>query len=98
MGIVMLGVQVLLLLVLVWVRVWVRVRVVGTAMLGDLLLLLTVMLGDLLRLLLVLVRVVERTMKAAAGTQALDEIVLVRIRKKTGTTGTRMHHRVRVLL
>jgi hypothetical protein len=86
----MLGVPVLLLLV--------RVRVVGTAMLEDLLLLLTVMLGDLLLLLLVLVRAIERTTKAAAGTQALEEIVLVRIRRKTGTTGTRMHHHVQVLL
>ncbi len=86
------GVQVLLLLVRV------RVRVVEAAMLGDLLLL-TVMLGDLPLLLLVLLRVIERTMKAAADTQALGEIVLqvVRIRKETGTTGTRMHHRVLVL-
>jgi hypothetical protein len=68
-------------------------------MLGDLLLLLTVMLGDLLlvHLLLDLVLMVERTMKAAADTQTLDEIVLVRISQKTGTTGARMHHRVILL-
>jgi hypothetical protein len=90
----MLGVQVQVLLLLV------RVQAVGTVMLGDLLLLLTVMLGDLLlvHLLMALVLMVERTMKAAAGTQPLDEIVLVSISsQKTGTTGTRMHHRVLVL-
>jgi hypothetical protein len=93
----MLGVQVQVLLLLVRGRG----RAVETVMLGDLLLLLTVMLGDLLlvHLLLALVLMVERTMKAAAGTQPLDEIVLVRIKsQKTGTTGTRMHHRVLVLM
>lgn len=79
----MLGVQVLLLLV-----VRVRVVTVGTVTLGDL----------LLRLLLrIQVQVVGTIMKAAAGTQTLDEKVLVRIRK-TGTARTGMHHHVLVLV
>jgi UPF0716 family protein affecting phage T7 exclusion len=72
---VMLGVLRLLLLV----------RVVGTAMLGDLLLLLVVL----------VLRVVGTTMKAAAGIQTLDEMVRDRIRN-TETTRTRMHHHVLV--
>ena len=92
----MLGVQVQVLLLLEQVRV----VVAGTVIWGDLLLHLLVMLGDLLLVhhLLARVRPVGRTMKAAAGTQTLDEIVLVRrIREiTTGATRAGMHHHVLV--
>jgi hypothetical protein len=92
----MLAVQVQVLLLLLE---RVQVMEVGTAMLGDLLVHhLLEMLEDLLlvrHLLLARVRMAGRTMKAVAGTQTLDEIVLVRIRKQQQARP--MHHHVLVV-